>query len=117
MGGGEGSRLVGFGVLLSGIPNQGVLKVNTNIPTISILLSKDPLDTSDASYQAPGTADVVWGDRANFTKKVNSHRKMVAIKDFKNAASKPKRSRGNGKDGFKSKKSDALQNKTDPQKS
>ncbi|KAH9520375.1 Ribonuclease P protein subunit p25-like protein [Bulinus truncatus] len=91
------------------------LKVNTNIPTISILLSKDPLDTSDASYQAPGTADVVWGDRANFTKKDNSHRKIGAIKDLKNAASKPKRSRGNGKDGFKSKKSDALRNKTDPQ--
>uniref|UniRef100_A0A2C9LCQ6 DNA/RNA-binding protein Alba-like domain-containing protein n=2 Tax=Biomphalaria glabrata TaxID=6526 RepID=A0A2C9LCQ6_BIOGL len=93
------------------------LKVNTNIPNISILLSKDPLDTSHPSYQAPGSTELVWPDQMK-TKKDNSQRKMAAIRDLKNAASKPKRSRGNGKDSFKSKnKTDKLQSGTELKKS
>ncbi|OWF44748.1 ribonuclease P protein subunit p25-like protein [Mizuhopecten yessoensis] len=36
------------------------LKVNRDIPAISILLSKVPVDTTDPGYQAPGYVDVLW---------------------------------------------------------
>ncbi|XP_076439499.1 ribonuclease P protein subunit p25-like protein [Babylonia areolata] len=36
------------------------LKVNRDIPAISILLSKDPLDASEPGYQAPGNFEGFW---------------------------------------------------------
>ncbi|XP_067649379.1 ribonuclease P protein subunit p25-like protein isoform X2 [Haliotis asinina] len=39
------------------------LKVNRDIPAVSILLSKEPLDTSQPGYQAPGSHDAAWLDR------------------------------------------------------
>lgn len=36
------------------------LKVNKDIPAISILLSKDELDKSEPGYQAPGSFDEFW---------------------------------------------------------
>ncbi|XP_064647808.1 ribonuclease P protein subunit p25-like protein [Lineus longissimus] len=37
-----------------------VLKVNVDIPAISILLSKEPLDSFEPGYQPPGPFDVYW---------------------------------------------------------
>ncbi|CAL1535579.1 unnamed protein product [Lymnaea stagnalis] len=78
------------------------LKVNTNIPAISILLSKDPLDASDPSYQPPGVTDVTFSGKVQHSKKVISKEKMAAVNDIKSAVSRPKRSRGTGREGFKS---------------
>ncbi|XP_013391182.1 ribonuclease P protein subunit p25-like protein [Lingula anatina] len=36
------------------------LKVNRNIPALTILLSKDPLDTEEMGYQAPGFDCAFW---------------------------------------------------------
>jgi len=36
------------------------LKVVRNIPVIHILLSCDPLDTTELGYQAPGTCEHLW---------------------------------------------------------
>ncbi|XP_052811711.1 ribonuclease P protein subunit p25-like protein [Mya arenaria] len=36
------------------------LKVNRDIPAISILLSKEPLDKNEPGYQAPGSFDEFW---------------------------------------------------------
>ncbi|KAL4217506.1 Solute carrier 2 [Mactra antiquata] len=36
------------------------LKVNRDIPAISILLSKDPLNQDEPGYQAPGSFDEFW---------------------------------------------------------
>ncbi|XP_053386134.1 ribonuclease P protein subunit p25-like [Mercenaria mercenaria] len=38
------------------------LKVNRDIPAISILLSKEPLDKEHSGYQAPGSFDEFWKD-------------------------------------------------------
>lgn len=38
------------------------LKVTKNIPAIQIMLSKDPVDSSDPSYQSPGSFDEFWKD-------------------------------------------------------
>ncbi|XP_046367841.2 ribonuclease P protein subunit p25-like protein [Haliotis rufescens] len=39
------------------------LKVNRDIPAISILLSREPVNTSQPGYQAPGSQDAAWLDR------------------------------------------------------
>lgn len=39
------------------------LKVNRDIPAISILLSKDPLDTSEPGYQPPGSLETFWQEQ------------------------------------------------------
>ncbi|XP_063421942.1 ribonuclease P protein subunit p25-like protein isoform X1 [Mytilus trossulus] len=36
------------------------LKVNRDIPAISILLSKEPLDSTELGYQAPGSYNAFW---------------------------------------------------------
>ncbi|BFY97357.1 hypothetical protein BsWGS_00397 [Bradybaena similaris] len=77
------------------------LKVNTNIPAISILLSKDPLDATNPSYQAPGTTDVVWAGVAEHSRQTGSKRKSAALKDVKAAASKPKWNTRDKRDGSK----------------
>ncbi|XP_059157418.1 ribonuclease P protein subunit p25-like protein [Physella acuta] len=83
------------------------LKVNTNIPAISILLSKDPLDTNNPSYQAPGATDVMWAGKT-ITPRERSSKNSAAVKELKAAASKPKRSRTMGKDGSKAKKAHSV---------
>jgi len=71
------------------------LKVNTNVPTISILLSKDPLDSNDPSYQAPGVTDVVWA--AGHLHKKQGHRSKSnkkfrdKVDNVKEALKKPKK--------------------------
>lgn len=43
-------------------PQAGLdsVTVSRNVPTIWVLLSKDPLDASLPGYQAPGNADALW---------------------------------------------------------
>lgn len=41
------------------------LTVNRNVPTIWILLSRDPLDGSQSGYQAPGRYDALWAQSAS----------------------------------------------------
>ncbi|KAK3784887.1 hypothetical protein RRG08_056842 [Elysia crispata] len=75
------------------------LKVNTNIPAISILLSKDPLDINNPSYQAPDAKDVTWAGAAGPSsrkRQTSSKNRQDAIKDVKTAASKPRRFREKG---------------------
>ncbi|ESP01926.1 hypothetical protein LOTGIDRAFT_225039 [Lottia gigantea] len=38
------------------------LRMNKNIPEIFILLSKDPLDSSEPGYQPPGNLEPFWND-------------------------------------------------------
>ncbi|KAL8602879.1 hypothetical protein ACOMHN_026839 [Nucella lapillus] len=40
------------------------LKVNRDMPAISILLSKDPLDAAEPGYRPPGSFDALWKDKA-----------------------------------------------------
>ncbi|XP_042311286.1 ribonuclease P protein subunit p25-like protein isoform X1 [Sceloporus undulatus] len=44
------------------VPEAGLdpLTVKRNIPAICVLLSKDPLDTKEPGYQAPGCFDAFW---------------------------------------------------------
>nr|XP_008118796.1 PREDICTED: ribonuclease P protein subunit p25-like protein [Anolis carolinensis] len=44
------------------VPEAGLdpLTVKRNIPAICVLLSKDPLDTQEPGYQAPGSFDAFW---------------------------------------------------------
>ncbi|KAG9463407.1 hypothetical protein GDO78_021810 [Eleutherodactylus coqui] len=44
------------------VPEVGLdpLTVKRNSPTICVLLSKDPLDTTEPGYQAPGDYDSMW---------------------------------------------------------
>ncbi|XP_030048700.1 ribonuclease P protein subunit p25-like protein [Microcaecilia unicolor] len=44
------------------VPEVGLetLSVKRNIPAICILLSKDPLNTQEPGYQAPGSFDALW---------------------------------------------------------
>ncbi|XP_005103749.1 ribonuclease P protein subunit p25-like protein [Aplysia californica] len=85
------------------IEGLDTLKVNTNIPAISILLSKDPLDSNDPSYQAPGATDVVWAGTSKRRHQFHSHKnKLAAVRDVKSAASRPKRAKGDRRDGKKS---------------
>ncbi|KAL3831505.1 hypothetical protein ACJMK2_023246 [Sinanodonta woodiana] len=55
------------------------LKVNKDIPAISILLSKDPLDSSEPSYQAPGSFDEFWKDITADDKKSRGKRKTLGL--------------------------------------
>ncbi|CAG5132402.1 unnamed protein product [Candidula unifasciata] len=91
------------------------LKVNTNIPAISILLSKDPLDLSNPSYQAPGTTDIVWTGVAEQSqgRQTGSKRKSAALKDVKTAASKPKWNTRDKKDGSKAPRKQTSSKKSD----
>ncbi|RUS76702.1 hypothetical protein EGW08_015529 [Elysia chlorotica] len=95
------------------------IKVNTNIPAISILLSKDPLDTNNPSYQAPGAKDVAWAGTTgqnNRSRPPSSKKRRDAVKDVKAAASKPKRNRDKGgprKPGNKKIKAENSQAKTE----
>ncbi|XP_033495804.1 ribonuclease P protein subunit p25-like protein [Epinephelus lanceolatus] len=41
------------------------LTVSRNLPTIWILLSREPLDCSQPGYQAPGRYDALWAQSAN----------------------------------------------------
>ncbi|KAM9783070.1 ribonuclease P protein subunit p25-like protein [Neosynchiropus ocellatus] len=47
-------------------PGAGLdsLTVSRNLPTIWILLSRDPLDRSQPGYQAPGHYDALWAQSA-----------------------------------------------------
>ncbi|GFN75692.1 ribonuclease p protein subunit p25-like protein [Plakobranchus ocellatus] len=91
------------------------LKVNTNIPAISILLSKDPLDTSNPSYQAPDATDVAWAGSKNSKRPAGNKKRQAAVRDVKTSASKPRRFKDNKGDGkktaFKKSKSECLQSK------
>ncbi|XP_060092237.1 ribonuclease P protein subunit p25-like protein [Heteronotia binoei] len=44
------------------VPEVGLdpLTVKRNVPAICILLSKDPLDTQELGYQAPGSFEAFW---------------------------------------------------------
>ncbi|XP_075711153.1 ribonuclease P protein subunit p25-like protein [Rhinoderma darwinii] len=44
------------------VPEVGLdpLTVKKNSPSIFVLLSKDPLDTTESGYQAPGNYDSMW---------------------------------------------------------
>ncbi|MBN3284384.1 RP25L protein, partial [Polyodon spathula] len=44
------------------VPEAGLdtLTVKRNVPAIWVLLSKDPLDTAEPGYQAPGCFDKLW---------------------------------------------------------
>eukprot|EP00916_Digyalum_oweni_P001700 GHVL01003234.1.p1 GENE.GHVL01003234.1~~GHVL01003234.1.p1 ORF type:complete len:206 (-),score=23.53 GHVL01003234.1:602-1219(-) len=44
------------------------LKVNRDVPAISILLSKDPLDSSEPGYQPPGNFAAFWQDKTKSDK-------------------------------------------------
>ncbi|XP_015265248.1 PREDICTED: ribonuclease P protein subunit p25-like protein [Gekko japonicus] len=46
------------------VPEVGLdpLTVKRNVPAICILLSKDPLDTQEPGYQAPGSFDAFWAE-------------------------------------------------------
>jgi hypothetical protein len=77
------------------------LKVNRNIPAVSILLSKDPLDTNDPSYQAPGATHIVWAGVSKTRRQGSFHKNSAAVKDLKSAASKPKWNKRERKDGSK----------------
>jgi len=99
------------------IEGLDTLKVNTNVPTISILLSKDPLDSNNPSYQAPGAVDVMWAGTTRSSK--NKHRlhfqkKKKDIKGVKDALSRPqKRPKGDRQNNKKfSKKKDQENNST-----
>ncbi|CAI5661503.1 ribonuclease P protein subunit p25-like protein isoform X3 [Oreochromis niloticus] len=48
-------------------PTAGLdsLTVSRNLPVIWILLSKDPLDSNQPGYQAPGRYDTLWAQAAN----------------------------------------------------
>lgn len=48
------------------------LKVNRDIPCISILLSKVSVDTADPGYQAPGCVDALWTSSPQPDKSVSS---------------------------------------------
>ncbi|XP_031432758.1 ribonuclease P protein subunit p25-like protein isoform X1 [Clupea harengus] len=47
-------------------PEAGLdsLTVNRNVPAVWVLLSKDPLDTNQPGYQAPGSFDALWAQAA-----------------------------------------------------
>ncbi|KAJ8024575.1 Ribonuclease P protein subunit p25-like protein [Holothuria leucospilota] len=53
------------------------LKVTRHIPAISVLLSKDQLDTNEPGYQAPGSFEEDWGKS---TAQANAKRKNYAQK-------------------------------------
>lgn len=48
------------------------LKVNRDIPAISILLSKEPLDAKESGYQAPGSYNEFWKSESDQTQKKSS---------------------------------------------
>ncbi|KAK3588710.1 hypothetical protein CHS0354_026029 [Potamilus streckersoni] len=55
------------------------LKVNKDIPAISILLSKDSLDSSEPGYQGPGSFDEFWNDVIAENKKPKGKRKTLCL--------------------------------------
>lgn len=60
-GGGSGNGNGGDGSSNGGTSSE--MTVHRTVPSISILLSKDPLDPHEPGYQAPETMSVLWGER------------------------------------------------------
>lgn len=58
-------------------PSAGLdsITVTRNIPTIWVLLSRDPLDSNTAGYQAPGSFDALWVQAAAKEERENQRRK------------------------------------------
>uniref|UniRef100_A0AAR2JPX6 DNA/RNA-binding protein Alba-like domain-containing protein n=1 Tax=Pygocentrus nattereri TaxID=42514 RepID=A0AAR2JPX6_PYGNA len=50
-------------------PGAGLdsLTVSRNVPGIWVLLSRDPLNSNQPGYQAPGSFDALWGEARNST--------------------------------------------------
>ncbi|KAI0234650.1 Ribonuclease P protein subunit p25 [Lamellibrachia satsuma] len=73
------------------------LKVKKNVPSMTILLSKDALDTGHPSYQAPGSFETLWQKNADDEQK-------AAVSRWKNKSGanlgsmERKRRRKGGKD-------------------
>lgn len=90
------------------------LKVNRDIPAVSILLSKDPLNTEEPGYQPPGSFDAFWksvvqqsktrtgnsGKRRPqpHTRPVNSARGHVSDKKPKNYVKSQKKMKESGEE-------------------
>ncbi|XP_062574435.1 ribonuclease P protein subunit p25-like protein [Saccostrea cucullata] len=65
------------------------LKVNRDIPAISILLSKDPLDVNTPGYQAPGSFEEFWKSETQQQKPAKKkHRKYYTKKGIDSAKNK-----------------------------
>ncbi|XP_048358736.1 ribonuclease P protein subunit p25-like protein [Sphaerodactylus townsendi] len=62
------------------VPEVGLdpLTVKRNIPAIYILLSKDPLDTQEPGYQAPGSFDAFWVETLKSESQGQAKRKQGA---------------------------------------
>ncbi|XP_077202692.1 ribonuclease P protein subunit p25-like protein isoform X3 [Paroedura picta] len=60
------------------VPEAGLdpLTVKRNVPAICILLSKDPLDTQEPGYQAPGSFDAFWAEAMNSESQGQAKRKQ-----------------------------------------
>ncbi|MCI4391131.1 hypothetical protein PGIGA_G00130840 [Pangasianodon gigas] len=58
-------------------PSAGLdsITVTRNIPAIWVLLSRDPLDSNTAGYQAPGSFDALWVQAAAKEERENQRRK------------------------------------------
>ncbi|XP_077515388.1 ribonuclease P protein subunit Rpp25 [Amblyomma americanum] len=54
-------------------PELDRLKITREIPTIRILLSKDPVDTAQLGYQAPGCSDGSWSSKQKASKPMKKH--------------------------------------------
>ncbi|XP_071158323.1 ribonuclease P protein subunit p25-like protein isoform X2 [Mytilus edulis] len=88
------------------------LKVNRDIPAISILLSKEPLDSTELGYQAPGSYNAFWkSDEQNTdkpAKKYSYGRSGTGGDNFKKREKKRKndfqKSQGEKQDNPKMKK-------------
>ncbi|XP_071803177.1 ribonuclease P protein subunit p25-like protein [Asterias amurensis] len=66
------------------------LKVSRDIPTISILLSKESLPSQECGYQAPGSYDHLWADGSeDKNKKKNQSRKRKQDKNSNRADVNP----------------------------
>ncbi|KAL1463197.1 hypothetical protein WDU94_014973 [Cyamophila willieti] len=59
------------------------LKVTRDIPTIHILLSKQPLDTTISGYQDPGNKSVFWKTSSG-TPSFNQRQRRKQTRDYKN---------------------------------
>ncbi|KAK7486218.1 hypothetical protein BaRGS_00022541 [Batillaria attramentaria] len=78
------------------------LKVNRDIPAISILLSKDPLDVTEPGYQPPGNFESFWQEKKSTDRgsrnRPKSSQSAAKVQELREQATKQKRKRSR-KDG------------------
>ncbi|KAM4809223.1 ribonuclease P protein subunit p25-like protein [Rhinophrynus dorsalis] len=80
------------------VPDVGLdpLTVKRNSPAICVLLSKDPLDTSEPGYQAPGSYDAQWIQELKGETQGQKKRKPGAGKSAPSGRKQPRPQGGRG---------------------